>query len=149
MYYMGERRDIGVSSVNIVGVGTDIVEVERVERLCREHGAAFLQRVFTDGERAYCDGKRPSCEHYAARFAAKEAVLKALDAGRDIGANWREIEITRSTTGQPHVVLHGAALSRAEEMGIEGWHLSISHSRKSAVAVTIAVRAGEADLRDI
>ena len=128
------------SAVKIVALGTDIVEVERLERLCREHGEAFLDRVFTENERAYCDSKKARCEHYAGRFAAKEAVLKVLDAGNDIGANWRELEIVRSPSGRPEVQLHGAALERARSMAIDDWHVSISHSHTSAIGVAIAAR---------
>ena len=128
--------------LDVVALGTDIVEVERIEHVCREHGVAFLDRVFTADERAYCDTKKASCEHYAGRFAAKEAVLKVLDAGNDIGANWQELEVVRSPSGRPEVRLHGAAKERADTMGIEGWHLSISHSRTSAMAVALATRSG-------
>lgn len=135
-------RDVEKWVLNVVALGTDIIEVERIEYLCREHGEAFLDRVFTEAERAYCDAKNASFEHYAGRFAAKEAMLKVLDAGNDIGANWQELEVVRSPSGRPEVKLHGAAKERARAMGIEGWHLSISHSRMSAVAVALAVRGG-------
>ena len=135
-----ERLQVERRVLDVVALGTDIIEIERIERLCREHGEAFLDRVFTEAERAYCDGKKASYEHYAGRFAAKEAVLKVLDAGNDIGANWQELEVVKSLSGRPEVRLHGAAKERADALGIDGWHLSISHSRTNAVAVALAVR---------
>ncbi|MFH0963075.1 MAG: holo-ACP synthase [Planctomycetota bacterium] len=125
--------------LGIVSVGTDVVEIDRLARVCREHGARFLNRVFTPAERRYCERRKASVEHYAGRFAAKEAILKALDSGADLGASWQEIEIHSSPSGRPEVRLVGNSLARAREMHIDRWLLSLSHSHRTAVAIAVAV----------
>lgn len=122
----------------IIGVGVDIVSIERMERALQRHEAAFFRRVFTAGEQADCRSAPSRAAHFAARFAAKEAVMKAL--GRGWGAvGWQDVEIRRSPTGKPHVVLHGAAARLAEEQGVAAVHVSISHEKKYAVAHAVAV----------
>jgi len=119
----------------ILGVGVDIVEVERI-RSAVEHvrtGERFRERVFTADEIAYCTRRRNAPESFAARFAAKEAVMKAL--GRAFG--WREIEVVRDD-GPPEVRLHGRAAARAESVGIRRIHLSLSHSDRLAIAYVVA-----------
>src|SRR5438874_12749239 len=103
----------------ILGHGIDLVETARVAKLIEEHGGHFLDRVFTVGERAYCDSsKTRRIEHYAGRFAAKEAVLKVLGTGWRGGIGWTDIEIVKEASGQPRVVLGGECARIASEMGI-------------------------------
>lgn len=109
--------------------GVDIVSVTRIEAMLGEHGERFRERCFTAGEQAYCEGQsRRRAEHYAARFAAKEAVMKALGTGLTQGITWREIEVTRSAAGAPGVSLSGKAAEAAAGLGVKGWALSLSHA---------------------
>src|SRR6266567_4342597 len=103
----------------ILGHGIDIVETARIRKLIDQHGAHFLDRVFTPGEQAYCNiSRKRSLEHYAGRFAAKEAVLKVLGTGWRGGIAWTDIEIAKEPSGQPHVVLGGECARIAAELGI-------------------------------
>jgi holo-[acyl-carrier protein] synthase len=121
----------------VVGVGVDLCEVDRMRRtLARTPG--FVGRVFTQAEQDYCRRARDPAERFAARFAAKEAVLKALSAG--LGAcPFRDIEVVRARSGAPAVVLHGAAAGLAAERGVAGWRVSLTHTRTTAEAVAIAL----------
>lgn len=123
----------------ILGHGLDLADTERIARLLAEHGERFLFRCFTAGERAYGEthAKRRA-EVYAARFAAKEAVLKALGTGLSGGIQWTEVEVTRDPAGRPGVQLHGRAAQVAAEMGITAWSLSLTHVRGMAAASAIA-----------
>lgn len=121
-----------------IHVGLDIVGVERMARLAAEHSAR-LDGVFTPGELAYCRGKRRSDEHLAARFAAKEAVLKAIGTGLRRRMSWTDVEVVRGTHGRPGVRLHGEVAVEAHRKGIAAIDLSISHSAGLAVAGAIAV----------
>lgn len=126
----------------IVAIGTDAIEVERVQRAV-DHprwGERFRQRVFTAGEIAYCTRRRRNAESFAARFAAKEAVMKALGTGYAKGVWWRDIEIVRER-GAPFLVLRGGAADRAAALGITRWHLSLTHTAGQALAYVIAERA--------
>src|SRR5512135_1865142 len=119
----------------IVGVGVDIIDVQRIQAAL-DHprtGERFRVRVFTDGEIAYCLRRRHAAESFAARFAAKEAMMKAL--GRAYG--WREIEVVRGT-GAPTLRLYGRAQERAEALGLQRVHLSLSHTATLAIAYVIA-----------
>jgi holo-[acyl-carrier protein] synthase len=121
----------------IVGVGVDVCDVERI-RLAVRRTAGFADRVFTDAEQAYCGQARDPAQRLAARFAAKEAVLKALGAG--LGAcPLREIEVERAASGAPSLALHGAAADLARERGVAGWHVSLSHTTTVAEAVVVAI----------
>jgi len=119
----------------IVGVGVDIVEVARIRAAVERPttGARFRTRVFTPEERAYCERRRNAAESFAARFAAKEAVMKAL--GRLLG--WCDIEVVR-TDGPPGVRLHGRAAARAAALGVQRISLSLSHTAELAIAHVIA-----------
>ncbi|MEM6331922.1 MAG: holo-ACP synthase [Planctomycetota bacterium] len=123
----------------IVGHGIDLVETRRIERLIERHGPRFLERVYTLDERSYCerDGKR-RIEKLAARFAAKEAVLKAMGTGLTQGIAWTEVEVTRDPLGRPGVRLSGTAAAEASARGIGGWWLSLSHIEGHAVASAVA-----------
>ena len=116
-----------------ISVGVDVIEIERVAATLARFGDRFLERVFTEGETAYCRGRAPQL---AARFAAKEAVMKALGTGTR-GVGWREIEVTRKRTGEPGIALHGRAAERAARLGIDRIAVSLSHSRHYAVASVI------------
>jgi holo-[acyl-carrier protein] synthase len=124
----------------IIGTGIDIIEVERVERaLTRLTGERFRQRVFTQAEIAYCESRgRPRYQSYAARFAAKEAVMKALGTGWNRHVGWREIEVIRRRGAAPTIMLHGKAAEFARNCSIARFHLSISHTALLASAYVIA-----------
>jgi holo-[acyl-carrier protein] synthase len=122
----------------IIGIGTDIIEVERVDRLHRLHGERFFRLCFTDEERAYAAARKNIGQHLAARFAAKEAVMKALGTGWGRGVRWRDIGVTRKPGEAPRVELSGGAARRARALGVTRVHLSISHLRGEALAFVIA-----------
>lgn len=124
--------------MRVLGHGVDIVDVARIERTLGDHADRFLERCFTAQERAYADASKRRVEHLAARFAAKEAVMKALGTGWAGGVGWSEIEVEREAGGRPVVVLHGAAAERARALGVRTWHLSLSHTESSAIASVIA-----------
>jgi holo-[acyl-carrier protein] synthase len=124
--------------MQILGHGIDIVETDRIDRMIEDHGDRFLERVFTAGERAYCDKGRDRVLHYAGRFAAKEAVLKALGTGWAEGIAWTDVEVVRLPSGPPQVELTGRALEIAQDRGISQWYLSISHIATHATASAIA-----------
>jgi len=121
----------------VIGVGVDLCEVERLRRtLARTPG--FATRVYTDAERDHCGRRRDPAEGLAARFAAKEAVLKAL--GRGLGAcSFRDIEVVRAASGAPSLALHGSAARLAAEHGVTAWHVSLTHTATMAEAVVIAL----------
>lgn len=122
------------------GCGIDLVEVERIRRARERWGERFLARLFTAGERAYCAGKREGDASLAARFAAKEAVAKALGLGLG-GFRWREIEVVNAASGRPAVRLTGATLRYAQVQGVGEVLLSLAHTHEHAVAQAIALRA--------
>src|SRR5687768_14423472 len=122
----------------ILGHGIDIVETSRIKRSVEEHGAHFLDRVFTAAEQTYCARNvKRYYEHLAGRFAAKEAVLKVLGTGWRGGIAWTDIEILNEPSGQPKVTLSGESLRVATELGILEWHVSISHIETHATASAI------------
>jgi holo-[acyl-carrier protein] synthase len=126
---------------NIVGTGIDVVEVARMERALARlaTGARFRARVFTDGEVAYCESRgRPRFQSYAARFAAKEAAMKAMGTGWNRNVGWREIEVVRERGRAPRIVLSGKAADFARRRNITGFHLSITHTAAEAIAHVIA-----------
>ena len=124
----------------IVGIGTDLIEVERIEASLRRFGEQFLQRVYTAGEIAYCTGRKTGAESFAARFAAKEAGAKALGTGISHGVGWRELEVHRLPGRAPELRLHGRAAEIATSLGIAHLTLSLTHTRGLAMAVVIAER---------
>jgi holo-[acyl-carrier protein] synthase len=117
-------------------IGVDIVEIPRIEKALARRGERFLRRIYTDSEVAFCRGRLPEL---AARFAAKEAVAKALGTGMR-GVAWREIEILPDQRGKPHVHLHGRASQRAQDIKLDHFAISLSHSREHAVAVVVAAK---------
>lgn len=125
----------------IVGIGTDLVEIERVRVLVQEKGERVLARLFTAGERAYCEAKATPARHLAARIAAKEAAFKALSGSDDArGIGWREIEVQMDHLGRPLLALHGRAAVRAAELGVARHWVSLTHGEQAAVAVVILER---------
>ncbi|HWN99329.1 MAG TPA: holo-ACP synthase [Blastocatellia bacterium] len=118
----------------IVAIGIDIVEVSRIEEVFARRGERFRNRVFTDGEIAYCEKRGSRLMSYAARFAAKEAVMKALGTGWGSGVGWRDIEVIMLEGGAPQIQLRGRALERLREIGGRKVHLSMTHTRDLAMA---------------
>lgn len=123
----------------VLGLGTDMIEIARVERSIARFGDAFLQRVYTPGEILYCQNKKKtSAESFAARFAAKEAAAKALGTGISRGVTWQEFEVRRLPGHRPTLHLSGRAAELASTLGIRRFALSLSHSRELAIAVVVA-----------
>jgi len=120
----------------IIGTGIDIIEVERIAvRVGRDNG--FKELVFSKDEISYCDAKANPFEHYAARFAAKEAFLKALGRGWDSGLHWNEIEIANESNGKPVLRIKGMTEKMLEATGIRVIHVSLSHLKSMATAIVI------------
>lgn len=119
-------------------LGIDAVELERVAAAVERHGARFLDRCFTPAEQALASGGEGPTPFYSGRFAAKEAVLKALGTGWAEGLGFRDVEILRGPTGAPEAHLHGAAAVRASALGISRVFVSITHTRRDAIAVAVA-----------
>lgn len=132
----------------IVGLGTDIVEVSRIQRMIERHGDAFLQRIFTPAEIGYCQQRRFSSEPFAGRWAAKEAVMKVLGTGFIQGTHFQEIEILSEESGRPRVVLHGSTATLAEQLGIGEILVTMSHSREYATATAIGISKNTIHHRD-
>jgi len=123
----------------VKAIGTDVVDVERIDRAIKRHGMRFLQRIFTEAERRYCEGQVHRSHHYAGRFAAKEAVLKVLGTGLSDGVGLGNVEIRRSDLGQPSVALTGRADEVARRDGIGRILVSLSHTRTVASAMAIGL----------
>ncbi len=129
----------GPVGLPVIAVGTDIVEVVRIGQMIERHGEIFLNRVYTNDEIRYCQRRKEYTQHFAGRWAAKEAVMKTLGTGWSRGVGWRDIEICSSRSGAPSIVLRGAAREIAEQAGISDVLISISHCRTFATATAIAV----------
>lgn len=121
----------------IVGTGVDIAEVPRIAQAIARYGERFLNRVFTEGEIRYCESKANRVERYAARFAAKEAAMKALGTGWNHGVRWRDCEVTRPPGGRPTMNFHGKAAEFAARLGVSNIALSLSHTAEQALAQVI------------
>jgi len=121
----------------IVGTGIDIAEVPRIRVAIERHGQRFLKRIFTDGEIQYCESKANRVERYAARFAAKEAGMKAIGTGWNHGVRWRDIEVARQPGGRPTLLLHGKAAEFANRLGATNIALSLTHTAEQAMAQVI------------
>jgi holo-[acyl-carrier protein] synthase len=122
--------------VEILGIGVDICEIERMERALGRH-PTMRERVFTPEERAYCDAKARPAESYAGRFAAREAVIKALGGYR--AKRWQDISVSRAPSGAPAIRLEGNAKVRADTLGVSKVLITFTHERTSAVAFAVAV----------
>ena len=127
----------------IIGLGTDIVEVDRIAKMIADHGDHFLTRVFTTREIEHCQTRREFAQHYAGRWAAKEAVMKVLGTGFTPDVNWSDIEVLVHPSGQPYIVLHGAVQTVATQLGLGEVLITISHTRTlaTATAIGLAVRS--------
>ncbi len=121
----------------IYGTGVDIVDISRFERFQREGNDALFQRLFTPAEIDYCASKRRSAQHYALRFAAKEAFVKALGTGLREGMAWRDMEVVNDTFGKPELRLTGRAAELFRERGLARSFLSLSHDANAAVAFVV------------
>jgi holo-[acyl-carrier protein] synthase len=122
---------------SVVAIGADLVDIDRIRRVI-ERQPRFAERVFTEDERAYCLRRRDPAERFAARFAAKEAVLKAIGTGLG-GADFHDIEVVRLETGQPTLRITGRARAVADRLGIGGWLITLSHADHVAQAVVAAL----------
>jgi holo-[acyl-carrier protein] synthase len=115
----------------------DLAEVERIRQAIERHGERFLGRVFTPGERAYVEGKKNRFERYAARFAAKEAAMKAIGTGWKRGVTWQDFEVVNDPSGRPTLRLSGKAAEIARDLGVHAASLSLSHTGSLAIAQVI------------
>src|SRR5438132_14101579 len=126
--------------MEIIGIGTDIVECHRIGRMIERHGELFLTRVYTEREIRYCQERKRAMEHFAGRWAAKEAVLKCLGTGWRRGLCWTDMEVRNDPQGKPRVLIRGGARDHAQQLHISEILLSISHCRAYATAYALAVR---------
>ena len=121
----------------IVGLGTDLAEVDRVRGAIERHGKRFIERVYTPAEIAYAERKANRYERYAARFAAKEAGMKAIGTGWRHGVTWHDFEVTNMLSGRPTLTFHGVAAGFAERLKVRTVSLSLTHTASQAMAVVI------------
>jgi holo-[acyl-carrier protein] synthase len=121
----------------ILGIGSDLVQVERIRNSIAQYGERFLSRVYTDRERAYASGKTNSAERFAARFAAKEAGMKAIGTGWRNGITWKDFEVINESSGRPILRLAGVALQIAAAIRVERISVSLTHTAETAFAVVI------------
>jgi holo-[acyl-carrier protein] synthase len=126
--------------MDIIGSGLDATDIGRIAEAIERYGDRFVQRVFTEGEIAYCRGKRDAAASFAARFAAKEAAMKALGTGQADGVFWHGIEVVRGD-GPPQLQFHDGAAARLEKIGATGALLTLTHSKDLAIAHVLLVRA--------
>jgi holo-[acyl-carrier protein] synthase len=125
--------------MEILGIGTDIIECPRIGKMIEQHGELFLRRVFTEREIRYCQSRKHAIEHFAGRWAAKEAILKSLGTGWSRGIAWTDMEIRNGADGNPRVLVCGGAKEAALRRGIGDIMISISHCRTYATAYALAV----------
>ncbi len=128
-----------ITALRTISIGTDIIECVRIAQMIEKHGELFLQRVFTKREILYCSSRRASTQHYAGRWAAKEAALKALGTGWARGVHWTDIEVQNEQGGKPTIILANRGQEIAESLGIQQMLISISHCRNYAIAYVHAV----------
>jgi holo-[acyl-carrier protein] synthase len=121
----------------ILGTGVDLAEVARIRASIERYGERFTRRVFTDLEIAYVERKANKYERYAARFAAKEAGMKAIGTGWSSGVKWKDLEVANLPSGRPTLVLHGAAGEIALRLGVQAVHLSLTHTAEQAMACVV------------
>lgn len=123
----------------MISIGTDIIECVRIAQMIEKHGELFLQRVYTQREIAYCSSRRSANQHYAGRWAAKEATLKALGTGWAKGIQWTDIEVQNQVGGRPELLLSNRAKEIADSLGIREILISISHCRNYAIAYATGI----------
>jgi holo-[acyl-carrier protein] synthase len=121
----------------IVGTGVDIAEVDRIRAAIERHGRRFIERIYTPGEIAYVERKANRYERYAARFAAKEAGMKAIGTGWRRGVRWRDFEVANLPSGRPTLEFHGVAAVFADRLGVRNIALSLTHTAVQAMAIVI------------
>jgi len=121
----------------IVAIGIDLVEISRIEQAFARRGDRFRRRVFTESESSYCEGRASKFASYAARFAAKEAAMKAIGTGWAEAVGWKEIEVVSAPNGKPTLQLHGRALEFMLQLGASKAHISLTHSGDLAIAQVI------------
>ena len=121
----------------IVGTGIDIAEVPRIREVIERHGERFLKRIFTEGEIQYCESKANRVERYAARFAAKEAGMKAIGTGWKRGVRWQDFEVKNLPSGRPTLQFHGVAAQIANSLGVRNIALSLTHTAEQGMAIVI------------
>lgn len=124
----------------IFGIGVDTVDISRFERFVRDGNAPLFDRLFTANEREYCTARKRSAQHYALRFAAKEAFLKALGTGLRDGLSWKDMEVVNDPLGKPELRVSGRAAELAAENHVTGCFLSLSHDGNAAVAMVVLER---------
>lgn len=129
--------------MEIVGVGTDIVECLRIGRMIEQHGELFLERVYTEREIRQCNARKRAIEHFAGLWAAKEAVLKSLGMMARRSMYWIDVEVRPEPSGIPRVFLCGAVKDHAQQLRVSAIHLSLGQCRAYATAHAVAVRAGQ------
>lgn len=133
--------------MNVIGVGTDIVECLRIAQMIERHGETFLTRIYTPHEIEHCSSRKAATQHYAARWAGKEAVLKAMGIGWSRGIHWHDIEVRSELHGRPRVALGGGAREMCEKLQIADLQISIAHCRTHASGFAIAI-GGELPMSD-
>jgi len=120
--------------MTLYGLGIDVVEVDRVRSSMNEFGEQFLNRIFTENERLYCENQKNKDLSYAARFAAKEAIAKAFGTGIGKSMSWKDLEVHRKPSGEPSVILHGKAQELAASLNVLEIKLSLTHAKHYAAA---------------
>jgi holo-[acyl-carrier protein] synthase len=125
--------------MEIIGLGTDITECLRIARMIDRHGELFIERVYTPEEIIYCQNRKQSTQHFTGRWAAKEAILKAIGTGWRKGISWRDMDVRNNNLGKPVVVVRGGVRDVCEQLGIREIMVTISHCHTHATAVAIAV----------
>lgn len=128
--------------MDIVGIGSDIVECLRIGRMIERHAEVFLLRVYTEREVRHCQGRKRATEHFAAHWAAKEAIFKALGTAWRRGLSWTDIDIQPEEANQPRVLLAGSVRDLARKLGVGEILLTMAHCRAYATAYALAVRGG-------
>ena len=121
--------------MSVLGISVDMVQVERIQHSLDRFGERFMKRVFTEGEIAYCISMKFPARHFAARFAAKEAVSKAFGTGIGKAMGWRDIDVHKKESGEPFLVLHGGAEALAKARAVKSAWISLSHTEHHAVAM--------------
>lgn len=121
----------------VYGIGIDIVKVDRIKRAILKSGQRFVGRIFTEKEISYCEKRKSMYQHYAARFAAKEAVFKAIGTGWRKGVSWNEIEVENDSSGKPHINIYGKTKEMAEKIGGKRFLITITHSDEYAITKVI------------
>lgn len=124
---------------NVIGIGTDIVECQRIAKMMEKHQDNFIRKVYTDWEIEYCGKRKAAAQHYAGRWAAKEAILKSMGTGWAKGIQWTDLEIRNKMGGAPEVTISGAAEEICKSLGIQEIKISISHSQNYATAFAVAI----------